>query len=77
MFQGLNYTIEERQKLSVLGLLPAAVKTVEEELARCRANLSRLTNDLDKYVYLANLQVSGKRLWYGIGRHVRGSRERL
>lgn len=43
--------------MGILGLLPAAVKTDEEEIARCKANLDRLTDVLDKYIYLANLQV--------------------
>lgn len=60
MFQGLNYTIEERQKLRILGLLPAAVKTVQEEIERCKANLDRLSDNLDKYIYLAHLQVINK-----------------
>lgn len=47
----------ERQRLGILGLLPAAVRTDEEEIARCKANLDRLTDDLDKYIYLAHLQV--------------------
>lgn len=56
--QGQSYTIEERQKLGILGLLPAAYKNPEQEIARCKANLDRLKEPLDKYIYLAHLQVS-------------------
>lgn len=54
----------ERQRLGILGLLPAAVKTDEEEIARCKANIDRLTDVLDKYIYLAHLQV--KNQFYGM-----------
>lgn len=57
MLQGLSYSIEERQKLGILGLVPPAVRTPEQELARCKANLDRLKDPLDKYIYLASLQV--------------------
>lgn len=62
--KGLNYTIEERQKLRILGLLPAAVKTVHEEIERCKANLDRLSDNLDKYIYLAHLQEANEKLFY-------------
>lgn len=53
----MTFSIAERQKLGILGLIPPSVKTDEEEVARVRANVDRLENDLNKYVYLARLQV--------------------
>lgn len=58
ILQGLAYTIDERQKLGVLGLIAPAVKTQEQQLEQCKANLSRIKEPLDKYVYLSHLQVS-------------------
>lgn len=57
MFQGMAFTIEERQTLGIHGLLPAAVKTQEEQLELCRLNLERYTDDLSKYIYLIGLLV--------------------
>lgn len=57
MFQGMAFTIEERQILGIHGLLPAAVKTQEEQLELCRLNLERYTDDLSKYIYLIGLLV--------------------
>lgn len=57
MFQGMAFTIEERQMLGIHGLLPAAVKTQEEQLELCRLNLERYTDDLSKYIYLIGLLV--------------------
>jgi len=56
-FQGMAFTIEERQMLGIHGLLPAAVKTQEEQLELCRLNLERYTDDLSKYIFLIGLLV--------------------
>jgi len=55
--QGMAFTIEERQVLGIHGLLPAAVKTQDEQLELCRLNLERYTDDLSKYIYLIGLLV--------------------
>lgn len=54
----MAFTIEERQTLGIHGLLPAAVKTQDEQLELCRLNLARYTDDLSKYIYLIGLLVS-------------------
>jgi hypothetical protein len=55
IFKGLSYTIAERQKLSIHGLLPPVVTTQAQEVDRVLVNLQRISNDLDKYVYLMHL----------------------
>ena len=54
----MAFTIEERQTLGIHGLLPAVVKTQEEQLELCRLNLDRYTDELSKYIYLTGLLVS-------------------
>lgn len=56
--QGLSFTHEERQLLGIHGLLPATVKTEEEQVQHCVTLLDRYENDLDKYIYLNGLFVS-------------------
>ncbi|XP_044008428.1 malic enzyme, hydrogenosomal-like [Aphidius gifuensis] len=56
--KGMAFSIEERQTLGIHGLLPAAVKTQEEQLELCRLNLDRYTDSLSKYIYLTSLLVS-------------------
>lgn len=58
MMQGLSFTHEERQLLGIHGLLPATVKTEEEQVQHCVTLLDRHENDLDKYIYLNGLFVS-------------------
>lgn len=53
----MAFTPEERQKLGIHGLLPAAVKTQEEQLELCRLNLDRYDDDLSKYIYLIGVLV--------------------
>lgn len=65
-FQGLSFTLEERQLLGIHGLLPAVVKTEEEQVNHCLLLLDRLENDLDKYMYLSNLAERNERLFYKV-----------
>ncbi|KAG5317740.1 MAOX enzyme, partial [Pseudoatta argentina] len=62
--KGMAFSIEERQILGIHGLLPAAVKTQEEQLELCRLNLERYTDDLSKYIYLIGLLDRNEKLFY-------------
>lgn len=65
-FQGLAFSLEERQILGINGLLPAVVKNDDEQVQHCLLLLDRHENDLDKFVYLAGLCVSILRAHFGI-----------
>lgn len=52
--------------LGIHGLLPAVVKTEEEQVKHCVMLLDRLENDLDKYMYLSNLAERNERLFYKV-----------
>lgn len=72
----MAFTIEERQTLGIHGLLPAAVKTQEEQLELCRLNLDRYTDDLSKYIYLIGLLVHETRRCYRLSLSLSLSREK-
>lgn len=55
--QGLAFTLEERQVLGIHGLQPARFKTQEEQLELCKISINRYQEDLNKYLYLVDLQV--------------------
>lgn len=57
IFQGLAFTLEERQVLGIHGLQPARFKTQEEQLELCKISINRYQEDLNKYLYLVDLQV--------------------
>lgn len=55
--QGLAFTLEERQVLGIHGLQPARFKSQEEQLELCQISINRYQEDLNKYLYLVDLQV--------------------
>lgn len=55
--KGLAFTLEERQVLGIHGLQPARFKSQEEQLELCNISIDRYKEDLNKYLYLSDLQV--------------------
>lgn len=55
--QGLAFTLAERISLGIHGLQPPRFKTQEEQLALCKASVMKYTEDLNRYLYLVELQV--------------------
>ncbi|XP_014096264.3 NADP-dependent malic enzyme isoform X1 [Bactrocera oleae] len=64
--KGLAFTVEERQILGIQGLLPAVVKSEEEQVKHALILLDRLEQDLDKYIYLSGLAERNERLFYKV-----------
>lgn len=58
MLQGLAFTLKERIALGIHGLQPPRFKTQDEQLALCKASVMKYTEDLNRYLYLVELQVS-------------------
>lgn len=55
--KGLAFTLQERQVLGIHGLQPARYKSQEEQLELCKMSIMRYQEDLNKYLYLVDLQV--------------------
>ncbi|XP_055526104.1 NADP-dependent malic enzyme [Wyeomyia smithii] len=62
--KGLAFTLEERQILGIHGLQPARFKTQDEQLELCRISISRYQEDLNKYLYLVDLQDRNEKLFF-------------
>ncbi|XP_054286859.1 NADP-dependent malic enzyme-like [Macrosteles quadrilineatus] len=60
----LAFTLRERQTLGIHGLLPPRIYSQEEQLNLCRLNIERYKDNLDKYVYLMDLQDRNEKLFY-------------
>lgn len=58
IFQGLAFTLQERQALGIHGLLAAKFKSQEEQLEICTISIDRYEDNLNKYLYLVELQVT-------------------
>lgn len=54
----MAFSIEERQTLGIHGLLPARVKSQEDQVQLCKLSIERYENPLNKYIYLMGLLVS-------------------
>lgn len=62
--KGTCFPREEREELELLGLLPHAVSSPEQQVARAYENYSRKTDDLEKYIFLLALQNRNETLFY-------------
>src|SRR5271167_5007783 len=54
--KGTAFTVEERRRLGLLGLLPTVVKTLGEQVEHVWHEFSTRRDDLDKHIYLRALQ---------------------
>lgn len=64
LYKGTAFTSEERNALSLQGLLPYHISTLEEQIVISYQNFLQITNSLDKYLFLQELQMSNQILFY-------------
>ncbi|KAJ9451475.1 NADP-dependent malic enzyme [Diplonema papillatum] len=60
------FTMEERKQLRIVSLLPAAVETLEEQVARCINQLDHFNEPINKYSFLRNLMEANSVLFYAV-----------
>lgn len=64
--KGTAFTREERRQLGLDGLLPSRISTMEEQLERCYQQFLRRNTNLEKYVFLRELQENQEVLFYAL-----------
>ena len=64
--KGTAFTHDERRKYGLLGLLPRAEKTLEQQAEHCWNEFSTRRHDLDKHIYLRALQDRNETLFYRV-----------
>lgn len=64
--RGTGFTEAERDAFGLRGLLPARVLSLENQVARILENLRKKPTDLEKYVYLLDLEDRNETLFYRI-----------
>ena len=62
--RGTAFSLEDREQLGLVGLLPAGVSTMEGQLRRVYGQFQRQPDNLAKNVYLANLRDRNEILFY-------------
>ncbi len=62
--KGTAFSVSERNKLELNGLLPPHVETMEEQLVRCYEAFSIKGNKIEQHIYLRALQDHNETLFY-------------
>ena len=62
--KGTAFTLEERRKYGLEGLLPEAVESLDRQLERVMQHLDAKPNDLERYIYLIGLADRNEILFY-------------
>ena len=62
--KGTAFTLEERKKLGLIGLLPPRVQTIEEQAAQTYEQLQTKVNDLEKRLFLMEIFNTNRTLFY-------------
>lgn len=66
MNRGTAFTAQQRASLGLEGLLPVGVDTLELQIARVHTQLEMLDNDLQRYLFLMDLQSRNQTLFYSV-----------
>lgn len=62
--KGTAFTARERDELDILGLVPPAIFTIEQQLGRVYESFCSKQTPLEKYIYLAGLHDRNEVLYY-------------
>ena len=64
--RGSAFPLADRRALHIEGLLPPVPDTIETQIARVHTQLAVLDNDLQKYLFLTDLQSRNEVLFYAV-----------
>jgi malate dehydrogenase (oxaloacetate-decarboxylating)(NADP+) len=64
--RGSAFTLDERRAHGLEGFLPPAMDAIETQAARVHAQLEALDSDLQKYLFLSDLQARNETLYFAV-----------
>ncbi|MBT8139339.1 MAG: oxaloacetate-decarboxylating malate dehydrogenase, partial [Gammaproteobacteria bacterium] len=62
--KGNAFSRDERKDFNLLGLLPAVIDTIDEQKDRAYQQLNAFHTNMDKHIYLRNIQDTNETLYY-------------
>ncbi|XP_043642537.1 NADP-dependent malic enzyme isoform X1 [Drosophila teissieri] len=62
--KGLAFTVNERQRLGIMGLMPCSVRTMDDQMKAAHANFDARPSDIGRFTYLSALHNRHRRLYY-------------
>jgi malate dehydrogenase (oxaloacetate-decarboxylating)(NADP+) len=62
--KGTAFTLEERKRYGLMGILPDAIETIETQILRVNGQLNSVESPINKYIYLVNLLDSNETLFF-------------
>ncbi|BBV66024.1 NAD-dependent malic enzyme [Kluyvera ascorbata] len=62
--KGSAFSMEERSNFNLLGLLPEVVESIEEQAERAWIQYQGFKTEIDKHIYLRNIQDTNETLFY-------------
>merc|ERR1719245_127337 len=62
--KGLAFTFQERREFNLHGLLPAVYRTLDTQSRQILANMARMQDPLDQYVFFMNILDTNAKLFY-------------
>ena len=62
--KGSAFTADERHYFNLEGLLPHNIETIEEQAARAYEQLCSYSSDIEKHIYLRNIQDTNETLYF-------------
>lgn len=65
-YAGIDTGPEDRANLKIQGLVPAGQISLELDVERCMEQMRSKSSDLEKYLYLQNIQDVSERLYFAI-----------
>ena len=75
--KGSAFSPEERDSFNLTGLLPHTIETIEEQSLRAYHQLRSFTDDMDKHIYLRNIQDTNETLFHHLIDQVRNLTDQM